>query len=66
MDHKAYEMMMLAVHAGEELRMLQALREPGTSTLLSNTTIDRLIDVLERVLEMETNSHVDTVGPIAG
>ena len=44
-----HDEMMLRVHAGEELRMLQALREPGTSTLLSNTTIDRLIDVLERV-----------------
>jgi hypothetical protein len=28
---------------------LKSLREPGSSTLLSNTTIDRLIDILERV-----------------
>lgn len=45
----SHDEMMLSVHAGEELRMLTALREPGTSTLLSNTTIDRLIDILARV-----------------
>ena len=44
-----HDEMMLKVHAGEELRALKSLREPGSSTLLSNTTIDRLIDVLERV-----------------
>ncbi len=54
MDKGPSPAMLLSIDAKNEAAMLLTLCEPGTTTLLSNATLDRVIDILQRVAKAPT------------